>query len=72
MAITSFNLAHFAKKRAMALLSNVGSFNSANNVIGKVIFPLFDLMTKEDFETIIKFPTTTGADLPGATQPTAL
>jgi hypothetical protein len=62
----SFGLRDVAKDRALELLSQVGSFNSANDVIQRIIFPIFENLNKEDFIKIIEFPRTTGADLVGA------
>jgi hypothetical protein len=66
MGITSFGLADLAKTRALQLVSQVGSFNAANEAITNLIFPIFDQLTKEDFVTLIGYPRTTGADLIGA------
>ncbi len=71
-AIVSFALGDFAKPRALELLSQVGSWNSANDVINRAIFPIFDLLNREEFTTLIGFPVTTRADLPGASAYTAL
>lgn len=62
----SFGLRDVAKDRALELLSQVGSFNSANDVIQRIILPIFENLNKEDFIKIIEFPRTTGADLVGA------
>jgi hypothetical protein len=72
IAINSFELRAAAKRRALDLTSQVGSFNAANEVINRCIFPLFDFFTKEEFEELIGFPRTTGADLVGANAYSAL
>lgn len=66
-AALSFGLGAFTKTRALELLSKVGSWNSANDVINRAILPIFDLLSKDDFITLIRFPVTSSADLPGAT-----
>jgi hypothetical protein len=66
-ASVSFGLGEFSKSRALELLSQVGSWNSANDVINRAIFPIFELLSKDDFITLIRFPETNNADLPGAT-----
>lgn len=66
-AAVSFGLGEFSKPRALELLSQVGSWNAANDVINRTIFPIFDFLSKDDFIALIKFPVTTRADLVGAT-----
>lgn len=68
----SFGLLDVTKDRALELLSQVGTFNSANDVIQRIIFPIFETLSKQDFIKIIEFPRTTGADLVGANSYSAL
>ncbi|OEZ60124.1 hypothetical protein [Duganella sp. HH105] len=65
-AISSFGLRGHAKRRAIELIMGVRSFNSANDTMNRVIFPLFDEFAKEEFITIIGSPRTSGADLVGS------
>jgi hypothetical protein len=71
-AISSFGLRDVAKDRALELLSQVGTFNTANDVIQRIIFPIFETLSKQDFIKIIEFPRTAGADLVGANAYSAL
>lgn len=66
--ISNFGLAELAKERALDLLSDVGNWTRANNVFAKAVLPLFDILTREDIEQIVRMPTETKADLPGATE----
>jgi hypothetical protein len=65
-AIGSHGLRLAAKERSLQLLSQVGSWDRANEVFSKVVLPLFSYFTPQDIERIIRMPTETGADLPGA------
>jgi hypothetical protein len=65
--ITIYGLAELAKERALELLSEAGNWTRANNVFAKAVLPLFDMLTREDVERIVRMPTETKADLPGAT-----
>ncbi|HEV2611437.1 MAG TPA: hypothetical protein VGU61_14300 [Noviherbaspirillum sp.] len=56
-----------AKDRAIHFLGGAYSFNRVNEIMGKVIFPIFEYLIKEDFERIIRLPVETNADIPGAT-----
>jgi hypothetical protein len=71
-ASVSFELGEFTKARAFELVSKVGNWHDANDAITRAIFPIFDLLTKDDFRTLIRFPSTTKADLPGSTAYSAL
>jgi hypothetical protein len=55
------------KERALGLLAVVGSWHGANWHLAKCIMPLFESLTREDIERIIRMPTESNADLPGAT-----
>lgn len=70
--IQTFGLGPFAKERALQLTSEVGSWNGANRVITSVVLPVMEYFSKSDYETLIQFPTTTRADLVGATAYTTL
>lgn len=65
-AISSHKLRVYAKERAMHFLSQVRSWDRANEVISKTILPLFSSLSAADIEHIIQLRTETGADLPGA------
>ncbi len=54
------------RPRALEILSEVKSWNQANDVMTRIILPLFDVMTKDDLTRIIQMPRLTGADLIGA------
>lgn len=70
--IGDHGLGVLAKKRAIEYLGQSYSFDRVNEVINRVIFPIFDQLDKADFERIIKLPIETRADLPGARGYTAL
>lgn len=55
-----------AKPRVLVLLSEVGSWNGANIVFARLVDPIFDFLTDDDVRTIVRMPTTTHADLVGA------
>lgn len=65
-AISSHGLRKHAKERAMHFLSQVRSWDRANEVFSKAVLPLFSCLSAEDVEGIIRMPKETGADLPGA------
>ena len=65
-AINSFGLKGAAKERSLELISQVGSFNSANERINQLFLPIFDEFTKDEFVRLIRFPKTHKADLLGA------
>jgi len=68
MGVREYDDIHeLAKERAMKLLEEVRSYSSANNVILKTVMPLFSSLTAADIERIIRMPSETDADLPGAT-----
>lgn len=66
LAIDSHHLGAPAKERAMHFLSEVRSWDRANEVFSKAVLPLFSFLSAADIERIIRMPTETGADLPGA------
>lgn len=65
-AISSHGLRTHAKEQAMHFLSQVRSWDRANEVFSKAVLPLFSCLSTEDIERIIRMPKETGADLPGA------
>jgi hypothetical protein len=65
-AISSRGLRLPAKERALHFLSQVRSWDRANDVFSKAVLPLFDCLTPQDVERIIRMPVEAGADLPGA------
>lgn len=66
VAIQEHNLGSLAKERSLQLLSESRSWSASNDVIEKLINPLFDTLTREDLERIIRMPKETSADLPGS------
>lgn len=67
IAIQEYGLGGMAKNRALQLLSESRSWQTTNEVIEKLIIPLFDTLTPADVERIIRMPADTEADLSGAT-----
>ena len=65
-AITVFGVSDLAKERALVLLSEAGNWNRVNDIFLRVVMPLFESFTRDDVERIIRMPTETRADLPGA------
>lgn len=65
-AINTRGIRALAKERALHFLSQVRSWDRANDVFGKVVLPLFSSLSAQDIERIIRMPNETGADLPGA------
>lgn len=65
-AISSHGLLALAKERALHFLSQVRSWDRANDVFGKTVLPLFSCLSAQDIERIIRMPSENGADLPGA------
>lgn len=67
LSLGASHLATAIKERALQLLSEVKSWGSANTVFTKSIFPIFESLSASDLQRIIEMPTTSDADLPGAT-----
>lgn len=65
-SVESHNLREAAKERALYFLSQVRSWNNANDVFGKLVLPLFQHLSRADVERIIRMPRETNADLLGA------
>ncbi|SDA73918.1 MULTISPECIES: hypothetical protein [unclassified Janthinobacterium] len=65
-AINSFGLKGTAKERTLQLISKVRSYDSANDALNRLLLPIFNEFTKNDFIRLIRLPTTHGADLIGA------
>jgi hypothetical protein len=65
-AVATYRLRDAGKNRAIELLSESHSWTRVNNVMDKLILPLFDLLDHTDTERIIRLPITTGADMIGA------
>lgn len=65
-AINLYNIGTLGKPRALHFLSNVGCWNSANEVFSKLVLPLFGSLDREDLIHIIRMPTETNSDLPGS------
>jgi hypothetical protein len=64
--IAVYGFGCLAKERSLNLLSTVGSWTRANDVLARCVLPLFQFLTAADIERVIRMPTETGADLPGA------
>jgi hypothetical protein len=54
------------KPRALELLSQATQWGPVNDIINRLIIPIFDTLTPEDIIRIIHMPAETGADLRGA------
>lgn len=65
-AINTHGIRELAKERALHFLSQVRSWDRANDVFGKVVLPLFSSLSVQDIQRVIRMPTDAGADLPGA------
>lgn len=65
-AIGDYELGSLARDSAIKFLGESRSYNRVNDVMTQAIFPLFEHLTVEDLKRIIKLPTETGADMPGA------
>jgi hypothetical protein len=65
-AINTHGIRALAKERAFHFLSQVRSWDRANDVFGKAVLPLSSCLSAQDIERVIRMPTDTGADLPGA------
>lgn len=65
-AISSRGLRSLAKERSLQFLSQVRSWDRANEVFSKAVLPLFGDLSLQDIERIIRMPSETSADLPGA------
>ncbi|MGE1176500.1 hypothetical protein [Pseudomonas sp. BW7P1] len=65
-AIQEHGMADLVKERALGLLSESSSWNKTNDVFERLLLPLFTNLTRDDVERVIRMPTETGADLPGA------
>ncbi|CAJ7135215.1 Uncharacterised protein [Burkholderia pseudomallei] len=70
--VGDYGLGILAKRRAIEFLGQSRSFDRTNEVMNRIIFPLFDQLDRADFERIIRLPNETHADLPGAHGYTAL
>lgn len=66
VAIKDHSVGALAKDRALVLLSESRSWNTSNDLFARVVMPLFSCLTRADVERIVRMPTETGADLPGA------
>lgn len=66
VAIKEHGLGELAKNQALQLLSESRSWHTSNDIIEKLIIPLFDTLTSADVKRIIRMPTDAGADLPGS------
>lgn len=66
-AVQEYGIGELAKERALDFLSESRSWNRTNEVFERLIVPLFESLERADIERIIRMPTETHADLPGAT-----
>lgn len=65
-AIESHGLRAMAKDRALEILSSSRSWDSTNSIFDELVLPIFGLLNKDDITRIIRMPTESQADLPGA------
>lgn len=65
--VALYGLRDLAKEPALRLLSQAGNWSRVNDVISRLIMPLFELLERTDVERIVRMPRETRADLPGAT-----
>ncbi|PYD09031.1 hypothetical protein DND62_24200 [Pseudomonas syringae pv. pisi] len=66
VAIQEHGLGDLLKSQALQLLSESGSWHTTNDVIEKLLIPIFDILTSDDIRRIIRMPRETGADLLGS------
>ena len=66
VAIQEHGLGDLVKLQALHLLSESGSWHTTNDVIEKLIIPIFDSLIPDDVRRIIRMPQETGADLIGS------
>lgn len=66
IAIQEYGLGDLLKSQALLLLSQSGSWNMTNDIIEKLLIPIFDTLTSDDVRRIIRMPQETGADLIGS------
>jgi len=66
LAIQEHSLGPLAKTHALNLLSLSRSWATTNDLLEKLILPLFPHLTREEIERVIRMPTETRADLPGS------
>ena len=65
-AISTYELRSVAVSRALHFLSEVRSWDRANEVFTKAVLPLFSSLARADVERVLRMPTEHNADLPGA------
>lgn len=65
-AISTHGLKSVSASRALQFLSEVRSWDRANEVFTKLVLPIFSSLTKPEIERVLRMPTESGADLPGA------
>jgi hypothetical protein len=66
-AISEHRLGEFAKHASLNFVFSVRSWAQANDVINRLIVPIFETLDKSDIERIIRAPTEHASDLLGAT-----
>jgi hypothetical protein len=66
-AISKHNIGELAINAAIRFLSNSRSFDKTNEIFDNIIMPLFEKLSKPIFQEIICLPTTSSADMIGAT-----
>ncbi|MBX8574908.1 hypothetical protein [Pseudomonas cichorii] len=66
MGVQEHGLGDLLKSQALVLLSESGSWYTTNDVIEKLLIPIFDTLTADDVRRIIRMPQETGADLIGS------
>lgn len=65
-AIEAHGLRAKAKDRAVEILSGSRSWESTNTIFDKLVLPIFEFLSKDDITKIIRMPTESQTDLPGA------
>lgn len=65
-AIQEHGLGTVVKPQALQLLSESRNWHATNEIIEKLVIPLFDSLGRDDVERIIRMPRETGAELPGS------
>lgn len=64
--VESPEVRNICKERAIELLGESMSWDRTNSVISRALLPLFEAVTPDDIETIVKLPEERGSDLIGA------
>lgn len=65
-AIRNYGLRESAKERVLRTLSESQDWKRSNYLFNSFLFPIFDILSIEDLERILRMPSETNADLPGS------